>query len=195
MAAALKCVRKYVTRCKPPASFALSNSRKSAALAATMTGWLLSTKSCVVAPGVKFSPSTPERLDRHPADVLLAVRRRRGVGEADPGRVGARRREQADAQIGREIVHDGELGRHAPGGASLVESLNHAGRIALDAGVLEKRDEVGDDRGFVRQDGFFAKRRCGCSFRKAASYTNGGGVKTDMICSIIASRFGNRVTS
>ena len=102
-------------------------------------------------PGVRFSPGDAEHLDRHAADVPLAVGAGRGVREADraPDRCAACANSPTRSSAGRSVEH-GELGLHAAGRARLVEAPPaRPARWPLRARLLEERDELGDDRRFV----------------------------------------------
>src|SRR6185436_871276 len=63
-----------------------------------------------------------EYFDRHAANVLLAIRLRRGVRKPNPGAIRSRFREQPDAEVGLEAAGYRELRVHAAGGTPLVEA-------------------------------------------------------------------------
>jgi hypothetical protein len=98
------------------------------------------------------------RSDRHAAHVLVTIGQRSGVGETDERTVGARTGEDPDPQRLWQVSSDREFGVDAPRRAALVEAANRPVRVALPAGLLEKRDEGGDDRRLPRIDDFPCER-------------------------------------
>ena len=99
--------------------------------------------------------------------------------------------EQADAAVRRQVAADGELRIDAGGGAPLIETTTHARRMALLRCRFQERDEFRGNRCLIRGDALLGQSH----HTPAKSATNGGGSNTDMICVIIASRDGNRVSS
>ena len=123
--------------------------------AAIITGWLFSTKSCVVAPGVRFGPSTPStRMD------MPRMSRSRSVADAAfANRIHARydrgASEQADPRVRRESAQHRELRVHTRGRPRLVEPLPRTGPGSLLRSRLQEGDELRRDRRFVRRDRLF----------------------------------------
>ena len=74
------------------------------------------------------------------------------VRESNPRVVRPRPREQADTQIGREIVGHDELRVDAARCPPLIESRDDPGRMMLPARRFQERDELGDRRLFVWRD-------------------------------------------
>ena len=98
-----------------------------------------------------------QHLDRHAANVLLFIAVGRGVRKADSCGVRVRPGEQADAQIGRQVRGDDELGVDASRGPALVETRHGPGRMVLLARRFQEADELGGDETFVRQNGFLSQ--------------------------------------
>ncbi len=94
-----------------------------ACCATIITGWLLSTKSCAVDPGVRFAACDVEHLDRHAASVASSSVWSTWRWRTGSTPVGARRREQADPVLGGQVVEHRELGVDARRRARLVEAL------------------------------------------------------------------------
>ena len=121
---------------------------------ATITGWLFRTKSCDVAPGVRFSPGTSAIEIDMPRVSFSSSVLDKALREPDERAVGARGGEEANPECRRQVGGDDELRGDATGGAALIESANRPRGVARPARFLEKRDECGGDLGFAWIDDF-----------------------------------------
>ena len=127
---------------------------------ASITGWLNSTKSCSVEPGIRLTPGTPVSLIDMPrmscsvsvSEVALANRM---CPWNEPGVANSPTRRSAGSPSGTV-----NSARTQPVVRVWLKRRTGPSAGPRQARLLQERDEVGHDGLFVRRDDFFSKRQC-----------------------------------